>query len=304
MREPGRYQDYGRSMTGISDQEDSRPELQRDVQRLLGRCLLRIQQYERLLKALLANHELAGPVDMLAAQRVARADKLSDKSLGTLVKALFETYVVPEGFERELLPEENAPADRISVAFAFRMEMTPENRSKTRAAVEELVELRNQLVHHLIERFDLWDEEGCVGAARHLDESYGRIDRHFLELAEWAKSMDEARTMAAQVARSPTFLDMLVNGVAPDGTFDWPHTGMARVLREATKKQAADGWTRLDLARAWIADSHPEQVPGKYGCRTWPQVLSESRQFDLQYRLENGRKVAWYRERVRTPSVP
>lgn len=271
---------------------------------MLGRCLLRIQQYELLLKALLAHHELAGSVDTLLAQRAERADKLSDKSLGTLVKALFETYVVPSGFERELLPEGKTPTDRIAMAFSFRMSMTAADRSKTKAGLEELVDLRNQLVHHLIERFDVWSVDGCLGAARHLEESYGRINRHFLELAGWAKSMDEARSTAAQVMQSQEFLDMLLNGVAPDGSFEWPHTGIVRVLREATAQLAGGGWTRLDSARAWIANTHPEQVPKKYGCRTWPQVLSESRQFDVQYRRESdGSKTAWFCERARSPET-
>lgn len=140
-------------MTVTPADEDPRPELQRDVERLLGRCLLRIQQYEVLLRAMLAHHELAGPVDTLDTQRAARADKLSDKSLGTLVKALFETYVVPQGFERELLPEARTPTDRIAVGFSIRIEMPSEQRSRTKAALEELVDLRNQVVHHLIELF-------------------------------------------------------------------------------------------------------------------------------------------------------
>ncbi|MCG2593024.1 OST-HTH/LOTUS domain-containing protein [Ramlibacter sp. XY19] len=289
-------------MAATLGNEDPRPELQLGVQRLLGRCLLRIQQYERLLKALLAHHELAGPVDTLQAQREERTDKLSDKSLGALVKALFETYVVPSGFERDLLPDGKAATDRIAMAFSFRIEMAPEDRSKTKAALEELVDLRNQLVHHLIERFDVWSEEGCVDAARHLEERYARIDRHYLELTAWAKAMDETRSMAAQVTQAPAFLEMLVNGVAPDGSFEWPHTGIVRVLREATEQLTEGGWTRLDLARAWIAKTHPDQVPEKYGCRTWPQVLSESRQFDLQYRPEgDGTKTAWFRERAFSP---
>ena len=43
---------------------------------------------------------VSGPVPLPT-----RIEKLSDKSLGTLVKALFETYVVPDGFERDILPE-------------------------------------------------------------------------------------------------------------------------------------------------------------------------------------------------------
>jgi hypothetical protein len=85
--------------------------------------MLRIQQYERLMKAMLAHHELAGPVEALEVQRSTRIEKLSDKSLGALVKALFETYVVPEGFERDLLPDGKVATDRISMAFSFRMSM-------------------------------------------------------------------------------------------------------------------------------------------------------------------------------------
>ncbi len=61
------------------------PLTQREVQRLLGRCMLRLQQYEQLMKTLLAHHEMAGPGDILEAHRSSRVEKLSDKSLGHLV---------------------------------------------------------------------------------------------------------------------------------------------------------------------------------------------------------------------------
>ena len=65
--------------------ELSGSELQHQVQRKLGRCLLRIQQYERLMKSLLAIHELAGPASELEAIRTKRVDVLATKSLGQLV---------------------------------------------------------------------------------------------------------------------------------------------------------------------------------------------------------------------------
>lgn len=73
------------------------------------------------------------------------------------------------------------------------------------------------------------------------------------------------------------------------------YEGLMKVLREASKALAQNGWTLLEDALSWVVDKHPEQTPSKYGCRSWPQVLSESRQFELQYRIENGRKVAWFR---------
>lgn len=274
------------------------PQPQHEVQRLLGRCLLRLQQYERLMKAMLAHHELAGPVDTLEAQRASRVEKLSDKSLGTLVKALFESYAVADGYERELLPADKAPTDRVSMAFRFRMTMAPDRLAQTRAAIEDLVAMRNELVHHLIERFDLWSDDGCVAAVEHLEGCYARVDRHFDELAGWARSMDEAQGMMASFAQSDAFHDMLVNGIAPDGGVEWFASGIVRVLREAAQRLSEHGWTRLDQAREWMASAHPDQTPAKYGCRTWKQVLSESRLFDLEYRLSvDGHRVAWYRER-------
>jgi len=281
----------------MNDAAEPQPALQREVQRLLGRCMLRIQQYERLMKSLLARHELAGPADALEAQRTAREERFSDKSLGLLVEALFKTYVVPEGFESVLPPK--IAKDQISLAMSFRRSMSLDDWNETKAAVEDLVALRNELVHHLIERFDLWADDGCADAKLYLEEAYRRVDQHYGELAAWAESEDKARGQLLQFVQSPAFQDTLLNGIAPDGSFDWPNTGIVRVLRDAGKVNAVNGWVRLNDALAWIAEAHDEQRPEKYGCRTWPQVLHESRQFDLQYRADaDGSKVAWFRERV------
>ncbi|WP_431273480.1 OST-HTH/LOTUS domain-containing protein [Variovorax ureilyticus] len=277
---------------------DAMPELQSSVQRLLGRCVLRIQQYERQIKAIVAHHELAGPVASLEAQRAERVAKWSDKSLGTLVKTLFENYVVPEGHEKEVLPDEKVATDQVSFAFRFRMSMPEERWAATKAAIEDLVEMRNEFVHHLIERFDLWSEQGCMDAMRHLETCYERVDQHYEELVSWAKGMDNARAMMASFAQTPEFHDMLLNGIAPDGSFEWQDSGIVRALRHSAKMLAVGEWTSLSKAKTLIDETSPEQTPTKYGCRTWPQVLNESRLFDLEYRPdENGQKTAWFRLR-------
>ena len=178
------------------------------------------------------------------------------------------------------------------------MQMPEERLTETKAAIEGLVAMRNELVHHLIERFEVWTDEGCIYAVRHLEDCYDRIDRHYEELVGWAKTMDEARSMMASFAQTPEFHNLLVNGIAPDGRFEWRDTGIVRALRHSVEALAMDGWTPLNKAKALIAEKSPDQTPMKYGCRTWPQVLSESRLFDLQYQAsEDGRKSAWFRLR-------
>jgi hypothetical protein len=239
------------------------PELQHDVQRLLGRCMLRIQQYERLMKTILTHQEISGAIHEMAAHQASRAERFADKSLGTLVKSLFESYVVEEGTEPRVDKEPTVLENQPSFSVKFQIQMTKERRAQTLEGIDAMVNMRNNLVHHLIERFDVWTDDGCTLASDHLRHCYNSIDRHFLELNQWAESMDRSRALSASFAQSDAFHDMLINGIAPDGSFAWPDNGIIRVLR------------------------------------TWPQVLSESREFDLQYRRsDDGKKIAWYRIRA------
>ena len=225
--------------------------------------------------------------------------QFADKSLGNLVKTLFDSYVVVEGAEQSALEESKVSRNTMSMRMRHRMEMSEDNRAEFKAAIEDLVRLRNELVHHLIERFDIWTEDGCKAALEHLHASFDRIDKHFGELRQWAEHMRQTRALALGFMQSQVFEDMVVNGIDPDGSFDWPRTGIVSVLREAVRGSghAQDGWLRLDEAVTWMALHHPDQVPQKYGCRTWPQVLSESRCFRLEYRPGEAGKVAWYRQK-------
>jgi hypothetical protein len=114
-------------------------------------------------------------------------------------------------------------------------------------------------------------------------------------LHEWAKGLAALREDAAAFMQTDAFRDLLVDGIEPDGSFEWPNAGVVRVLREAAEKMVVDGWARLDDVRVYLAENHPEQTPARYRCQTWPQVLSESRQFELQYRSDTGQRVAWLR---------
>ena len=82
-----------------------------------------------------------------------------------------------------------------------------------------------------------------------------------------------------------------------EGTFDWSEAGIVRALRDAAAALAVDGWTSLDAAVSWIAEREAGLNPDRYGCNGWPQVLNESRAFDLRYRDTDGRRAPWFRPR-------
>lgn len=279
----------------VPDQSDiSGP--QREVQRLLGRCLLRLQQYERLLKAMIVFQKLSGTSEMLPHALDARRAEASDKTLGTLIGRLMGDYILKEGCE---LPDDTHKQPDGSTHFSFRMQLKlpTERHEALKTELRELVTLRNTLVHHFIDLHDLWTIDGCLQAQGALSRSYAEIDRHFEQLVTFSGYMDEARKAAAELVQSTQFHEMVVNGIAPDGKIHWHLAGIVGALREAFHTLSIDGWVNLDAAARWIAEHHPQQTPRKYGCSRWRHVIHESGQFELRRFMHNGQFGAWYRER-------
>lgn len=267
-----------------------------EVQRLLGRCLLRIQQYERLMKAIVAHHDLSGPATALEAIRAARVEDAATKTLGTMVGQLFGSYVVTDsGLEEELA--DPVVGEVATVRMRLQLSMGAEDYQRTQAELRDLVALRNGLVHHFIDHHDLWSVQGCRSAQEALVGAYSRIDQHFEQLRGWAEHMDQARRLAAEFVQSSAFHELVVNGIAPDGSIDWAASGIVRGLREAIGELAEDGWTPAAKAGRWILAKYPDQVPSKYGCSSWRQVVHESRLFELRYREVDGQRAGYYRER-------
>ncbi|MGC4061744.1 MAG: hypothetical protein QM749_13195 [Aquabacterium sp.] len=91
-------------------------ELQRAAQLKLGGCLLRLQQYELLLKALVANTDLAGEPAQLQALRDAQVASVHKTTLGGLVSLFTGGYLCAG--------DESAPTPETDVKF-HRAKPTP-----------------------------------------------------------------------------------------------------------------------------------------------------------------------------------
>lgn len=282
-------------MTGLPIQpiDEELQTLQREVQRMLGRCLLRLQQYEQLMKAIVAHHEISASGSPLESNQAERIADAANKTLGTLVGTLLGTYVTSG--EQDEVAEPDTPDNIISFKMKMSLQMSAEDFDRTQNDLKDLVLLRNNLVHHFIDQHDFWNLDGCRGAQKSLVAAYSRIDQHFEQLRGWAEHMDQARRLAAEFAQSDAFRDLVINGIAPDGSVDWPAAGIVRALREAADQLAVEEWTPVASAGRWIAERHPDQLPAKYGCSSWRQVVHESGLFELRYREVNGQRAAWYR---------
>lgn len=285
-------------MTSLNDEDLS--QLQQEVQRLLGRCMLQLQQYERLIKVLVAHHSLSGTIHDLEQIRTARIDGTARKTLGSLVGELIGSYVVAD----EIRPPEDAMTESPEAPGGFAMHMAVRlpvtDFARVECELRELVDLRNNLVHHFIDQHNIESADGCRGAQDALVTACRRIDQHLAQLRDWAEDMQNARQAAAAAMQSQAFRDCFINGVSSDGTINWFAAGIVSALREAFEALVCDGWAPLAEAEKWITARHPEQLPTKYGCQSWRQVVHEAPDLELRYFVIDGERSAFYRPQ--TPS--
>src|SRR3546814_9944107 len=68
----------------------------------------------------------------------------------------------------------------LSAHFNLRMHLSlPRDAYETlKVDLREMVTLRNTLVHHFIDQYDLWAVDGCLRAQDALTRTYAEIDRH------------------------------------------------------------------------------------------------------------------------------
>ncbi|KFE52416.1 OST-HTH/LOTUS domain-containing protein [Pseudomonas syringae] len=264
---------------------DEIADAQRLAQQTLGRCLLRIQQYEKLLKKMVTFSKLQGSLSEILSVQEQRAASVQSMTLGQLMHLLTDDYLMTgEAHDSGEISHDLIGPDWFR--FQARMLLTEERYHETRSALKELVGLRNLLVHNFIDRFDLWSLDGCKQAQVFLEESYESVAGHHLELIEWAKSMDAARTQLHFAA-----LDF-VDGVGQDGSVAWPQNGLTDSLLEAEEAIAQDGWTRLLDAIKWCAENHPSQALRRYKCASWREVIHKSGLFEIRKTVDSERMTS------------
>jgi hypothetical protein len=268
--------------------------------------MLRLQQYERLLKAVVAGMAVAGKPDQLQAMQDRQAVSMRNRTLGTLVGMFTHNHVATSSTGDEVaLNDDISASDQSSdgpwVNISFTISMSSEHYAQTKADLAELVGLRNDLVHHLIEKFDISTEGGCRAASSHLDSSYERIDARFRTLNAWVSGINKCQTQVSTFLQSEAFENSFEHGVNPDGLICWPMSSVVECLREAEKTCHIDGWVSLDAAVNFIAKEGRDQVPTRYGCKTWRQVLQRSGQFELRIVAGSNdvRGQTWYRSCVK-----
>lgn len=284
----------------MSSQSENIADAQREIQRKLGRNLLRIQQLEALVKSMVAHSVIEGDSGDMHSFLDKRKQDVAKKTLGQVVGDLTTDLLsLPANGESQ---QQGHPRDPTKIWFrtSFQIEMSPEDHQRSQQRLAELVEVRNKLVHHFIEIHDIWSVAGCASADAYLDDCFRLIGERFEELRKIAQHQNEARKVMANVMQSEQFKDFLLDGISPGGTGTiWSLCTIVKLLRDAEAVLAMDEWTPLARAIEYISDREPSHTPKRYGCSSWRHVLHESAIFTVRREQSEpgAAKETWYRSR-------
>ena len=280
--------------------------LQREVQRKLGRCLIRIQQYELLLKEIVAKREVSAIPGRKPLQFAEPTTAVAAKTMGQLVGELTDTYFQPTMLESGQTQPDSSFDDHEHPAGWSRVRMSVSMPTETHAQLtdelKELVNLRNDLVHHFIEGQDLVTEEGCVAADMYLQDCYSEIDRHLVSLQGWADSSNEVNRSMTAFMEGPEFKAFLLAELSPPTSQrEAALPGFVMLLRKAEANLAQEGWTALNAAIALIKEVAPDETPRKHSFSNWREVLHHAPTFEVRrLKRESGETMeTWYRSRIR-----
>lgn len=269
------------------NEDDQLPELRRDIAELMGRCILKLQNYELGLKRFLATSEIRINTKESSTNLSQRRQLYSGMTLGQLIKEFTGSYVTafaPDSAVGETDSDkvEALPSTEAAVQIRFSVELSSDDYASLVESLSALVNLRNEIVHHFLSKHSLLDQADCLSAKKYLTETLNLIDHHTEKLNEFFKRRAEAERSLRQLIESGDLHHHIEYGFIPGRPIDWPQARAVELLRLAESQFQINGWTELLNAIDLIKLKAPELSPKSYGCSSWRELLHTSSLFEIR----------------------
>lgn len=183
------------------------------VQQKFGSCLLRLQECELLLKSLVAHTEITATLEHLPEALAAKMASVHGKTMGQVVGMFTKDTLAQVG----AINVPSAPLDdsRAAVRFKYQIKLSSEQYEAQHSALKELIDLRNELVHHFLQRFNMRSVEGRTAASTYLEECSQIIDAHHSTLIDFNNVFELSRAKLASFVGSQEFEDAVLKGELP-----------------------------------------------------------------------------------------
>jgi hypothetical protein len=257
------------------DAEDDLSTLTDELFRRIGRNLMNFQRVEGMLKFLVANGQLRGPIKELSEISAAQHASVQRTTMGLLAGRFVDTLLSDAG------DVEDSPMVPSEAWFSFKItfESDAAASAELREGLRALVDERNELVHHLQARWDIKSIESTRILASQLDEQRERLIPLYEHLQRIVRACADGMKAHAEFIASPEGTQMI--------ELLWlRQSPLVQLLGEcATRLARADGWAPLASAGQVLRQQAPEDAAAlkqRYGYSTLKRLLIATDMFDIK----------------------
>jgi hypothetical protein len=245
-----------------------------EVFQKIGRNLVNFQIIELMLKHLIGHGRVAGYMSELKQIHEKKIEGVKKKTLGTLVSEFVETT-----FQSSVTsPEPTAELKEPYMSFSFSVEADNEFYENKKRELKSLVDDRNQLIHHLLPRFNPESLDSCLEIRDYLDQQRERLIPEYEYLKSTFESFEEIKKAHAAFLSSDEGKKAFELGFLQQSSI------VQLLLNVSVQKPRPDGWTFLSVAIQQIRQILPcemEQLNNRWGYHTLPDLMEASGYFDI-----------------------
>lgn len=236
--------------------------------------MMLFQEIEHLLKHIILTGNISGFASDLQKIRDKQIAAVSKQTMGQLVGQ----YIQNTHSESEFDDDESDDVSEAYILFRFRIERDSAYYETKKEALSNLVNERNELVHHLLPQFDPSSTQSRQYIAEKLDLQSEKLRPEIKELRLIAKSFEAGRNQLANFFRSAEGKNF----------FELSHLRTSQLILLlqdiAGQVQRSDGWTLLSIAGQLLRQHAPDEIAllkPNYGYSTLKSLIVASEMFEV-----------------------
>jgi|APLak6261658528_1056013.scaffolds.fasta_scaffold04786_2 hypothetical protein len=245
-----------------------------EVFKKIGRNLLNFQKIEFMLKHLITYGRISGYMSELKENQERRAATVHKQTMGNLVGQFIDNTLL--GLADT--PCSTTEHKELYFSFSFTVNADHDFYENKRQALKSLVDDRNDLIHHLLPRFNPDSIESCLEIEKYLDEQRERLKPEYDHL----KLLIESLKSSADFLKSEEGIKQCSDQIELSFLQQSPLVSL--LLNISVQQPRSDGWTLLDNADRQLRLTLPEemgQLKDRYGYKTLKKLMLASEFFDI-----------------------
>lgn len=245
-----------------------------EVLRKIGRNLVLFQQVEHMLKYLIANGQFSGNIGEIKANKEQRAESVRKQTMGMLAGQYLD--------EIHLGSEENSENQKelkeAYMSFSFKVEYDSAYYETRKQALASIIDDRNDLIHHLLPKFNPSSINSCLEIDQYLDRQREKLLPELDVLKNIVENLQEGNKTLAAFLASEEGKEFFTSSLSRKSS-------IVTLLEDiAAQKARPDGWVSLRTAGQLIKQHAPDEISAlheNYGHKTLKGLVLATELFDL-----------------------